>query len=182
MKNDKPNYLAPRMSELRAMGYIPNDVSPEARAAMYEALVYIGSPIGKYAEWYLEHYGNFRHPALKCVAILVYGISNLAEFGGDLEGVANDVLHKVCREIMDKWKLNHPGIKVRVIKHNALMVQRVLTITFEAMMREAEDHKRRMTGKDVPEHWRKKRFVKHKGKARGGDGCYRIELYDRYFD
>lgn len=182
MKKEKPNYLAPRMSELRAMGYVPNDVSPEGRAAMYEALVYIGSPVGKYAQWYFEHYGNFRHPALKTLSVLIYGLAHLAEFGGDLEGVANDALYKAVREIMDKWKLNHKGVKVRIVRHDSATVQRVLNSVFEAMMREAEDHKRRMTGKDVPEHWRKKRFVKHKGKARGGDGCYRIELYDRYFE
>lgn len=182
MKNEKPNYLAPRLSELRAMGYQPNDVSPEGRQGLYDALVYIGSPIGKYAMWYLEHYGNFRHPALRACAVLVYGLSNLSEFGGSLEGVANDMLHKVCREIMDKWKLNHSGVKVRLIRHNAVMVQRVMSITCEAMDREAQDHIRRMSGKVVEEHWRKKRVVKHKGKARGGDGCYRIELYDWYYE
>lgn len=182
MKNEKPNYLAPRMSELRAMGYQPDDVSPDARKALYDVLVYIGSPISKYAMWYFDYYGNFRHPTLKAMGVLVYGISNLAEFGGDLEGVANDALHKVCREIMDKWKLNHSGVKVKVIRHNAVMVQRLLTHGFEAMMREAEDHKRRMMGKSVPEHWRKKRVIKHKGHGKGGDGCYRIELYDRYYD
>lgn len=182
MKNEKPNYLAPRMSELREMGYQPNDVSPESRQSLYDALVCIGSPVAKYAMWYLEHYGNFRQPALRAVTVLIYGLKHLPEFGNDLEGVANDMLYKVVREIMDKWKLNHKGVKVKIVRHNAMLVQRVRDMVCDVMDREAQDHIRRMMGKDVPEHWRSKRVVKHKGKARGGDGCYRIELYDRYYD
>lgn len=182
MKNEKPNYLAPRMSELRAMGYVPNDVSPASRQALYDALVYIGSPVGKFAMWYFEHYGNFRHPALKVLSVLVYGLQHLAEFGGDLEGVANDALYKAVREIMDKWKLNHKGIKVRIVRHNEVVVQRILTQVFDAMMREAEDHKRRMMGKVVPDHWRTTKVRKHKGHGKGGDGCYRVERYDRYYE
>lgn len=177
--SDKPNYLAPRMSELRAMGYQPNDVSPAARTSVLNSLVYIGSPIGRYAEWYINHYGNFRQPALKAVTVLAYGLDNMPEFGNSLEGVANDMLHKIIREIMSKWRLANPTVKTKRIKNNAVTVQRLLDAC-DMLRGEAEDQIRRKGGKVVKEKWRSKREVKHRGISNGG--CYRIELYDRYYD
>lgn len=179
------HYIMPPRAVLRDEGYIPQHISPKISDEIYRMLTMIGSPFARYAIWYKKRYRNVYDLSRKAISVYVYGISNLAQFGGEEKEVAYHAMKICCGDVMDKYSAFSGEDVGKFVRFNRRFVDQCIDILIDALDKEAREHIERMSGAVVPYWFEKKtkvqRTVKlHKSKFRGGN--YRIEKYADMYD
>ena len=84
--NIETSYLAPKITELKELGYYQQYVSYDATNEMIAYLTSYGNPFSEITHKYLCHHSNsIVHPTRVAIAIYAYGLNNIQQFGNKLD-------------------------------------------------------------------------------------------------